>query len=557
MTSWLPQRAGICGRHFKPPPRQDIIGKVEAMVDNLNIAYGVEKILSELVARDVRLNRRLCRLLHTTFRNTLNEVKEGTTMFTGSHQCMVVLEEVLVVARRVECIVRDCCCTDYVIAAIKTVDSRDRFVKLFADLEFCCVLAKSLNMECGMSRHEIRNYDWEEKMRLVRDRPEVCSAADEDKMEIIGVIKELERKEVVDDDKGDHRKVCQSLLARLTDGGHRPRVEQSQDPPSFEEKVELELEKGGQAKVWKAKWKEHWFVLKEFIIQRNQDKTFENEVRILEGLCHPNILNMVCQYKSPFPTNDNVEYGIIVTEKMSKDLHTFLQERAPKRAQGTDHLYLSLLETLEIMLQMSDGLTYLHNISPKVAHRDVKPRNILITPNPLVVKVADFGLAKVKSSVSNSEQTLNAGTTKFLAPELLPESLGATSSTIGARTPKKDRKWFKIGSKSARDQPLNVATNQGGFKVTANNLKADVYSFGITCSVILSGQEPYQDLNYGEVRPAVVAGLRPELPRATPIKLQKLLEKCWHEDPNERPSFLQIGKELRKLKVELLLGTHA
>ena len=522
------------------------------MVDNLNIAYGVEKTVSELVARDVRLNRRLCRLLHTTFRNTLNEVKEGTTMFTGSHQCMVVLEEVLVVARRVECIVRDCCCTDYVIAAIKTVDSRDRFVKLFADLGFCCVLAKSLNMECGMSRHEIRNYDWEEKMRLVRDRPEVCSAAEEDKMEIIGVMKELERKQLVDD-KGDHRKVCQSLLARLTDGGHNPRVEQSQDPPSFEEKVELE--NGGQAKVLKAKWKEHWFVLKEFIIQRNQDRTFENEVRILEGLCHPNILNMVCHYTQP---NGNFEYGVIVTEKMSKDLHTFLQDRAAASAQGADHLYLSPLETVEIMLQMSDGLTYLHNISPRVAHRDVKPRNILVTTNPLVVKVADFGLAKVKSSVSNSEQTVNAGTTKFIAPELLLEALRATPSTIGARNQKKDRKWFKIGSKSARDHPLNVvATNQGRFRVNANNLKADVYSFGITCSVILSGQEPYQDISYGDVRSEVVAGKRPELPSATPIKLRRLLEKCWHEDPNERPSFLQIGKELRKLKVELLLGTHA
>lgn len=358
------------------------------------------------------------------------------------------------------------------------------------------------------------------------------------------------------DDMGDHRKVCQTLLARLTDAGHRPRDEQSRDPPSFEEKVELK--KGGQAKVFKAKWKGHWFVLKEFIIQCSQDETFENEVRILEGLCHPNILNMVCHYKQPFPTDESEssEYGIIVTEKMSKDLHTFLAGRAAS-ARGTDHLYLPPLETVEIMLQMSDGLTYLHSIEPKVAHRDVKPQNILITENPLVVKVADFGLSKVKSEISNSEQTLDKGTTKFIAPELLRESMGAIPSPSGARTEKKDRKWLKLGSKSARD-PVNVATNhQDKPKVNANNLKADVYSFGITCSVILSGQEPYQDILHTEVRSAVVGGKRPELPSATPLKLRRLLERCWHKDPNERPSFLEIGKELRKLKVEWLLGTHA
>jgi serine/threonine protein kinase len=520
------------------------------MVGNLDIAYGVEAIVSELVEREVRLNKRLCRLLHNTFKDTLNEVKEGTTMFCGSHQCMVILEEVLVVARRVECFVRDCCCTDYVIAAIKAVDSRDRFAKLFADLGFCCVLAKSLKMECGKSRQEIRNYDWEKEMNL---RSKVGIAAAEDKREIIGVMRELVSKGLVDN-KGDHRKVCQTLLARLTGGGHKPRDEHSQDPPSFEE--EVELKKGGQAKVFKAKWKGHWFVLKEFIIQCNQDETFKNEVRILEGLCHPNILNMVCHYTLPFPANESCEYGIIVTEKMSKDLDAFLQGRAAS-ARGAGHLYLPPLETVEIMLQMSDGLTYLHSIEPKVAHRDVKPQNILITENPLVVKVADFGLSKVKSEISNSEQSLNKGTTKFIAPELLRESMGAIPSPSGARTEKKDSKWLKLGSKSARD-PVNVATNhQDKPKVNANNLKADVYSFGITCSVILSGQEPYQDIKYGEVRSAVVGGKRPELPSATPLKLRRLLERCWHKDPNERPSFLEIGKELRKLKVEWLLGTHA
>lgn len=520
------------------------------MVGNLSKAYGVERIVSELVQQAVQLNRRQCELLHTRFEFTLNEVKDETSMYSGSHQSMVILEEVLVVARRVESIVRDCCCTDYVIAAIKAIDSRERFVKLFADLDFCCVLAKSLNMECGMSRHEIRNFDWEENMNLVRHNPEVCNAAQEDKVEIIRVMREL-----VHGDR-DLRKVCQSLLNRLIDNDHAPRVEQSQYYPCFEGK-ELLQNQGGQATVFQAKWKEHCFVLKEFLIQRNQDKTFENEVRILERLCHPNILNMVCHYTQPVPTNEDVERGIMVTEKMSKDLQSFLQDRGTS-AQRTDQLYLPPLETVEIMLQISEGLNYLHNITPNpVAHRDVKPRNILITTNPLVVKVGDFGLAKVKSSLSNSEQTLNQGTTKFLAPELFLESF-ISPSRIGARTESKNRKSImsRMSSKSAIN-PLNVATDQDKFKVNANNLKADVYSFAVTCSMILSGREPYDDITYGEVRSAVVDGKRPVLPSATPLKLRTLLEKCWHKDPKERPSFLQIGKELRRLKVELLLGTHA
>lgn len=52
-------------------------------------------------------------------------------------------------------------------------------------------------------------------------------------------------------------------------------------------------------------------------------------------------------------------------------------------------------ETLKILYQGLQALKYLHSQSPPLAHRDIKPEDILVQSRiPFVIELGDFGLAK-------------------------------------------------------------------------------------------------------------------------------------------------------------------
>jgi hypothetical protein len=242
---------------------------------------------------------------------------------------------------------------------------------------------------------------------------------------------------------------------------------------------------------------------------------FEREVEILEGLSHPNIVSLLWHGRDERKCH-------MIMELMDGDLYSLMQERLEEC--GSNGPPFSISEAVHIMLQVAEGMHFLHE--KQIVHRDLKSRNILIKHMKATevgikyvhAKVADFGLSRTKEkSMTYSNQTLNQGTTRWMAPEMI-----------------------RNGNEDGEVEPE-------GEEVLKYPFKVDVCSFGMVCFEILSGDVPFPTLTCKEVKRIVLGGERPQLPDVCPERLRCLIEACWRPEPNERPRFGDICAELRDL----------
>ncbi|KAF2187079.1 Pkinase-domain-containing protein [Zopfia rhizophila CBS 207.26] len=139
------------------------------------------------------------------------------------------------------------------------------------------------------------------------------------------------------------------------------------------------------------------------------DKKIDNEMRIMQALRHPNIVEFV-EY------HDQGDYLYIIMEFVHHgDLQGYLNQKGN----------LKEPQAKVMALQILSALNYLHR--QKITHRDIKPDNILIaSTNPFTVKLSDFGLSKV---VKHDETFLKTfcGTLLYCAPEVFPDFDGTLS----------------------------------------------------------------------------------------------------------------------------------
>ncbi|KAK8896552.1 hypothetical protein M9Y10_014460 [Tritrichomonas musculus] len=82
------------------------------------------------------------------------------------------------------------------------------------------------------------------------------------------------------------------------------------------------------------------------------------------------------------------------------------------------------------------------------------------------------------------------------------------------------------------------------------NIKIDVFSFAITVTEIMNGKNAYSEssnryMNPFRIYQGVLKGVRPEINDKVPERYQQLIEECWKQDPNARPSFELIVDQLR------------
>ncbi|MGB9777550.1 MAG: protein kinase domain-containing protein, partial [Anaerolineae bacterium] len=128
---------------------------------------------------------------------------------------------------------------------------------------------------------------------------------------------------------------------------------------------------------------------------------FQREAHLLASLSHPNLAAVTDFFQEG-------ENWYLVMEFVDGETLAQRLERSPGHR-------LPLHEALAITRQLCDVLEYLHNRTPPVIFRDLKPSNIMLTREG-AVKLIDFGIARFFKP-GQRQDTINLGTPGYAAPE--------------------------------------------------------------------------------------------------------------------------------------------
>src|SRR5258706_2794609 len=150
-------------------------------------------------------------------------------------------------------------------------------------------------------------------------------------------------------------------------------------------------------------------------------KRFVKEAHILEKLRHRYITRF-------YEFINNQDHAVLVME---------LVEGTPVDVLLTEKGALPIADAIVTAQCLLEALVYAHGKG--IVHRDIKPAN-LIRENAGVVKVTDFGIAKIKEGAAGSTQTVLTksgfllGTPHYMSPEQIrePKDAGAKSDVYSS-----------------------------------------------------------------------------------------------------------------------------
>lgn len=131
-------------------------------------------------------------------------------------------------------------------------------------------------------------------------------------------------------------------------------------------------------------------------------KRILREIKLLHHFHHENIVSL----KDMLMVSRNFEDVYIVTELMDTDLHQIISSPQPLT---DDHCQYFIYQILR-------GLKHMH--SAHVLHRDLKPSNLLLNSDCLL-KICDFGLARVEEQSISGFMTEYVATRWYRAPEVI------------------------------------------------------------------------------------------------------------------------------------------
>jgi serine/threonine-protein kinase len=171
-------------------------------------------------------------------------------------------------------------------------------------------------------------------------------------------------------------------------------------------KIISKLDAGGMGVVYKAIKKStgETVALKilppKFAKEAERLTRFNREIIACSRLDHPNLIRIIdngCEDNLNFFTMEFFE-GLSLGKMIKRD-GPFSSERV-----------------VDVAMQIAGGCSYAHQKS--LIHRDLKPDNILLNDDGLV-KIIDFGLAKIRDITTMTRMDQALGTVRYLAPEIL------------------------------------------------------------------------------------------------------------------------------------------
>ena len=140
-------------------------------------------------------------------------------------------------------------------------------------------------------------------------------------------------------------------------------------------------------------------------------KEVEREIKVTKSCRHQHVLEVIGLMVGPGRIG-------IVMELCDTSLAKRIQ------ATGRD---VSWAESVRLLMDGACGLAFIH-LQKRTTHGDLKPDNLLIQQGRL--KVADFGLATVRQTITNmTGEVSRKGTAHFMAPEKMIGGVGDEQST--------------------------------------------------------------------------------------------------------------------------------
>ena len=224
--------------------------------------------------------------------------------------------------------------------------------------------------------------------------------------------------------------------------------------------------------------------LKLLSLDPSQWRRFRTEVHALCRLNHPNIVQVYTYGRAGVPY-------IVMELVEGRGWNEILKE--PGRT-------IHPQQTLRTLIQVADALKHAHE--REVIHRDLKPHNILITPDR-EPKIVDFGLSLLMEREAGATQRI--GTPGYLAPEIIEAD------------------------------------------PTACDHRADIYSLGALIHAAFAGSSPFAGGNAHAIVRAQTEG-NITLSNLLPAALHPLVRQCLERDRAGRPrTAALVADELRRI----------
>ncbi|XP_074193425.1 proto-oncogene tyrosine-protein kinase receptor Ret isoform X2 [Rhinolophus sinicus] len=245
----------------------------------------------------------------------------------------------------------------------------------------------------------------------------------------------------------------------------------------------------------------------------NELRDLLSEFNLLKQVNHPNVIKLYGACSQDGPLLLIVEYA------KYGSLRCFLRDsrkagpgyvgsggsRGSSYLDNPDERALTMGDLISFAWQISRGMRYLAEM--KLVHRDLAARNVLVAEGRKM-KISDFGLSRdVYEEDSYVKRSKGRIPVKWMAIESLFDHIYTTQS--------------------------------------------DVWSFGVLLwEIVTLGGNPYPGIPPERLFNLLKTGYRMERPDNCSEEMYSLMLQCWKQEPDKRPVFADISKDLEKMMVK-------